>query len=510
MKVSSLYRAVCCALALLVLVALAACVAPPLSRPPGNAALIAVQTAAPTEQAPTAAPAQSAPAPKSAPVVSAQQAAFMKALEDQGFFVQSGQMTQLNVLDLCCSGQLPSCNAFNADAPYKGVLLPKAPGQTVESSVPWSFRMNEKAALVIVGKTPPSMAYFSYEPWLNLQGDPQGGKGMILNANIGDAINNLTVNTDGPKTDPFDRSMIIVVTEDQGVDSRVRAAAGVAGYDQGIVNTSVLPGALLHLGPGAHDDEISLLHRVYLPKSQQDLDAYINTPQLALRVTLTDTVPAAPFPAPDLRVRGTGTTEMGLMPALQELRQAILKKYSNLKGADLKTSVWLTDGYDGLQTQVNEYLPTRDTIYLRTDPIFNLTDDPNSFAIIYGVNHAATGKATYGNASAYPAPNLLLGVASVNSSKYAGTAAAYLPGNRQAESLYVWKVARNCAGDPQCLEVKLNRACSRLNLNDQTGLWLGFRMYLEPQTAVGPAFTEVIYDRALLFGPTAGQITPKP
>lgn len=39
---------------------------------------------------------------------------------------------------------------------------------------------------------------------------------------------------------------------------------------------------------------------------------------------------------------------------------------------------------------------TRDTAYLRTDP-FKLNDDPNEFAIIYGINHAATGKATYSN-----------------------------------------------------------------------------------------------------------------
>jgi hypothetical protein len=30
-------------------------------------------------------------------------------------------------------------------------------------------------------------------------------------------------------------------------------------------------------------------------------------------------------------------------------------------------------------------------------------------------------------------------------------------------------------------------------------MWLGFRLYLEPESNVGPAFAEVIYDRAILF-----------
>jgi hypothetical protein len=502
----SFLRVLGCVLAFLVL---AACVAPAGPLPaPAVLATPATTAAQPTSSA--AAPAI-ATAAQATPVVSAQERALMQALEDQGFTVQTGQMTIVSPLQLCCSGQMPTCQAFNADATYMGVLLPKAPGQTVEPALPWSFRLGANAALVVVGKTPPHMAYFSYEPWLNIQGNQQGGKGRILNANIGDAINNLTINTSGPKTDPYNRDTIIVVTADQGVDSRVRAAVGAAGYNQGIVNTSVLPRSLLQLGSTAQSDELTLLHRVYLPASQADFDTYLNTPKLALRVTLRDpAAPRAPFPAPNLRVRGTGTTEVDLMPAVEDLRQAILKKYGDLKGVDLTTSVWLTDGYDGLQRGVNEYQPTRDTIYLRTDPLFSLMDDPNSFAIIYGVNHQATGKATYGNASLYADPSLLLGLVSVDSSRYVGSAADYLPDDPQAALLYAWKVARNCRGDPHCLEVKQTMACPRLNLDDQTALWFGFRMYMEPETAAGPAFTEVLYDRALLFGPTAAQVTPAP
>ncbi len=35
--------------------------------------------------------------------------------------------------------------------------------------------------------------------------------------------------------------------------------------------------------------------------------------------------------------------------------------------------------------------------------------------------------------------------------------------------------------------------------NVRPDMWMGFRAYLEPSTAVGPAFTEITYDRAIVF-----------
>lgn len=427
--------------------------------------------------------------------------ALIAALEQQGFSVQQGQLTQFSLVPLCCEGKIPSCLANNAGAPYMVARMPRAPGQTSDTLLPWLFRLGVNEAIVIVAKTPPPMAYFSYEPFGNIVHAHRNGDPQILGANLGDAINNLTIRTSGPANDPFNRDAIVVITADQGVDSRVRAAAGVAGYPDDIVNTSVIPAALVRLGVDDDADEFSLLHRVFLPESQAALEEYLSAPQLALRVTLQEGFTSAPFPVPDLRVRGTGTTEMDLMPAVEDLRAAILDKYGDLAATELTTSVWLPDGFDGIQRDVNLYLPTRDTVYLRTDPLSKLPDGPDDFVIVYGANHEATGKATYSNLSVYADPTLLLGVAGENSRRFAGSAATYLPDHPQVESLYAWKVARDCHGEPQCLEVKLAQPCAKLDLNDETELWLAFRLYLEQRTRVGPAFTEVIYDRAIVFSP---------
>ena len=190
---------------------------------------------------------------------------------------------------------------------------------------------------------------------------------------------------------------------------------------------------------------------------------------------------------------------MDLMPAVEALRQAILARHNSVPREEQTTEVWLTDGYDGLQRGIDLWGPSRDTVYLRTTPEFRL--GPNDFVIVYGANHEATGKATYANAGVYAGhdiygQDLLLGLVSEQSGKFRGSARDYLAD--APDTLYAWKFARNCRGDAHCTPI--TTTCARLNLDeDPPDMWMGFRAYLEPSTAVGPAFTEIVYDRAIVF-----------
>lgn len=437
--------------------------------------------------------------PRATPATGGDVNAFKAALEKDGFTVQEGQLVKFDLVPLCCAGKTPTCMANNAGAPYMTFLLPKAPAQTAENTLPWVFRLGADEAAIIVGRTPPPMAYYSYQPFRMIVYSEREAAPKIIFEPLGDTINNLAIQTDGPAVEPFNRNVLIIITADRGVDKRVRAAAGAAGYPAGLVNTSVVPTALTRLGVDQQSDEFALVHRMFLPSQEQAMVDYQNTPQVVLRITPKTSGPRDPFPVPELRVRGTGSTEMDLLPAVEDLRKAILAKHSGWSATELTTSVWLTDGYDGMQREINQYGPTRDTLYLRTDPFFKLTDSPDDFVLVYGVNHEATGKATYSNLSVYADPNLLLGMVSENSRRFAGSAKDYLPNHPQADKLYAWKVARNCQGDPHCLEVKLSVDCARLSLDALPDLWMAFRAYLEPKTKVGPAFTEVAYDRAIHF-----------
>jgi len=198
-----------------------------------------------------------------------------------------------------------------------------------------------------------------------------------------------------------------------------------------------------------------------------------------------------------LRVRGTGLTEADLMPSLGNLRQAILDKNPGYVPTEYTTQIWLTEWLDGIQRKVNLIGESRDTTYLKTSAGFTLSDD--EFLIIYGVNHQATGKATYSNFTIYQEAKDL-GISAVNSPVFSGSAIDYIPGDTYAPYLYAWKAAFNCGDDPQCLKIEIPaylQPCSNVDLTQN--LFVGFRAYLEPATAVGPTSTELLYDQVIKF-----------
>lgn len=427
--------------------------------------------------------------------------ALKAALEEAGFIVQEGQLETVDVIGLCCSGMLPSCYANNAGAPYMLYRIPLAPGQDVQNAQPWSYRLRPDEAIILVGRTPPDIVYFSYQTFATNRFFAEEGARRRIYACIGDAVNNMSLHAEFAGSSPFRQPFLLVSTADRGIDARIRAAAVTSGYPAGAVITDAIPSAILRLGLDYESDELSLLHRMALPSDPEALAAYLQAPQVVLRVTPAEPASLDPFPTPALRVRGTGTTEMDLMPAVEELRGAILAEYPDLDATELTTSVWLEDGFDGLQRGIDRYGPTRDALYLWTQPFFQLLDDPDSFVIVYGVDHAATGKATYASASLYADPGaLFMGISGVTTESWAGTGERYLPDHPQAHLLYAYRISRRCDGGANCLEVRLE-GCQGLSLDSLPDLWICFRAYLEPATLVGPAFAEIVYDRAIVFGP---------
>lgn len=445
--------------------------------------------------------------PRATPATGGDVNTFKAALEKDGFTVQEGQIIPIDVLSLCCAGQIPTCLGFNPIAPYKSVRLPKAPGQTTASSFPWVFRLGANEAVILVGRTPPPMAYFSYDSYVMTRYSNKENARKVIFGNLGDTISNLTVSTGGPAQDPFNREVLVVYTADQGIDGRIRKAAGSAGYPANTINTGVIPAALARLGLDDKADELGIVHRISLPQPGQEaaFAEYLKTPRLALRVTLKEPGTPNPFPLPVLRVRGTGKTEMALTPAVEALRQAILARYSNLQATELTTEVVPGQEYECLQKEINGYGPTRDSLYLRSDSTFRLPDSPDDFLIVYGVNHEALGKAAYASLNVYE-DSLVAGVAGDHSRRYAGSARDYLPAHPQADQLYAWKLARDCRGDPHCREVKMEN-CAKIALDKLPDLLLVWRLYQERETRLGPASGEVIYDQVILFSPATSTPT---
>jgi len=441
--------------------------------------------------------------------------AFQAALEADGFTVQEGKLETFDVIAMYNAGLIPSCYGNNAQAPYMCYKLPVAPGQTTNNTVSdspikpenaglWAdYRLRPDEAIVFIGMTPPECSYFSYCSYIAVRYYPDEGQARRVFGSLGDPLNNMTIGTEGTPNgeegDVFGQNTVIICTADKGIDGRVRDSLASAGYSMDIVNTDVIPPGLVKMGLDAEDDTFILLHRLaFFTDEQAGADYMASEQGTVFRLTPGGDTQLEPFEVPELRVRGTGdTAELDLLGALQELHQAILDKYGNLRATELKTSIWLLQGYDAIQTGTDALGDNNDTVYLRTDN-FTLGDDPQEFLIVYGVNHTAIGKYSYNNFSIYGA-DIMNGIAGRENVTLAGSAEEYLPDNPAAQYLYACKVARDSGGDPNVVEIPTGPGAYGIPLDVQA--FLGYRIYLEKETKTGPFWFELLYDRVIKFSP---------
>jgi len=463
--------------------------------------------------------------------------AFKQALEKDGFTVQQGSIGYLDLIKLYDRGVLPAAYGNNPSTKYLTYFVPPAPGYKVPAlfakitaalgvtknvSAFWNIRPDE--AIVFVGRTPPECRYFSYDHYLLSK--TYGNETRWLFAPLGDTVNNLDINTEGTSDglpgNPYNQTTVIVATADRGIDQRIRSAALSAGYSGDIFNTQVLPSSTLNMGLENSSDNFIMLIRPALYKDIQAGDNYLNnTPATVFRITPNQTTELDPYNYPELRVRGTGKTEFDLMNDLEQLRKAILNKYSDLNATELPTSMAVPIGNDAIQRGIDGVGPDNDACYLWTSnrtfdlptppfpnlslynnlilhPAITLGNDTNEFIIVYGVNHVATGKATYTNIVPYGAEGWN-GVGAIHDADFNGTAEEYLPDNPNAKYLYVYKIARNRNGDPHCFEVPTGPGAYGIGLDQP--LFIAWRIYLEKATKTGPSYSEIVYDRAIKFSP---------
>lgn len=463
--------------------------------------------------------------------------AFKLALEQDGFSVQQGGLGNFDFMKLYDSGVLPSAYGNNPATQYLVYLVPPASGQEVTGKISeitkelgvtakvtpfWSIRPDE--AVIFVGKTPPECRYFSFDQFL-MERTYENETRWIF-APFCDTVNNLVIKTEGTLEgspgNPYNQTTILVSTADRGINQRIRAAAQSAGYSDGIINTLALPSGLLNLGLENNSDTFAVFFRPSLFEDKQAGDDYIaNKPATVFRITPNKSVELDPYDMPELRIRGTGTTEFDLIDDLEELRIAILNKYSMLNTTELPVSQAVPTGSDAIQRGIDGFGPTNDACYLWSasqtpslptppfpdiskyysylqDSSITLGNDTKEFIIVYGVNHVATGKAIYENFVPYGA-DIWNGVGMITDVDFNGTAEEYIPDNPNAKYLYAYKISRNCDGDANCYELPYGMGGYGIDLDQP--LFIGWRMYLENSTKTGPSYSEIVYDRAIKFDP---------
>ena len=416
----------------------------------------------------------------------------LQVLSNDGFDARQGQFRILDPVSMACIDRgdgkpyIPS-TWYNNVQPYMSIVLPgfvsdSVPWEKVRRAIPVNYLLRQDEAILIVGSTPPPMAYYSFQTMLFARHNPAtynsdpalGGFFRPYQATVaylGDTVNSLTVRTTG--STPYSRPMAFISTGNRQTQDRIRAALRAAGYADAVINTETLPPSLVRFGYETGDQFLFTMRLAITAGGDQVFENFEKSVQAGnvmqvFRVRPKTEFPSDPLPAPVLRTRGTGQTEMDLYPTMEKLRQAILAHFGagfNAEELDTFLPDSIPEGYPALQRGVAYMGPGRDgSAGYGRDANYWVSDwfdlPPDAFAILYGVDHAATGKATYSSAAVYLDKTIAAGVSDANSGDWAKTpdsATSYAPGEPGIEKFYVWKVARNCNGEPTCLEARLLR-----------------------------------------------------
>lgn len=419
------------------------------------------------------------------------------ALETAGFDVSTGAVELVDLSSCCAAGS--SCSGNNPTSPYGIVYLPRAPGQTVPNEderpdgLAGNWRLRADEAVVLVGVTPPAVAYWGWTPYLFSRERPGGGRAPVF-ASLSETMNVATQPVDAePGAPRFGAPFAIVWTSDATTDAGVRAALAAAGVAARGTGTMPLDSSVVRFGLDAPDDTLGILLRTALFEDDAAGAAWLaDIPVRALRVTPRSVLAADPLPPPPSRARDLSRSEAALEPAVDRLEAAIRASVPGRTIRDVMVSTGEPDPMQCIDMLTFCAGDNRDTVY-PASALFRL--EPGDSLYVLGVDHEATGKATYANASIY-AIDHLVGLESVTSRAWVGTAEAFLPGDADADELFVWRFARDCGGDPACTVITTD-ACPD-GAPTTALLNVTFRAYLEPTTSTRPDASMLVRERALL------------
>ena len=185
----------------------------------------------------------------------------LQRLGRDGFEVQQGRLQLLDAVKHACGGAIPTA-FYNNVQPYMVAMLPGA----ITDPVPWektkralfpAYLLRQDEAILLVGSTPPPMAYFSFQTFLFMRYNPDsynydpatGGffrPYEVPFAYLGDTVNSLTIHTTGRT--PYNRPMVLISTGSRRTQERLRASLHTAGYPDAVVNTETLPYPLIRFG----------------------------------------------------------------------------------------------------------------------------------------------------------------------------------------------------------------------------------------------------------------------
>lgn len=477
--------------------------------------------------------------------------ALRSQLEDAGFLVQDGMLYEFDTLKLASEGKLLTCFGNNAGSTYLILNVPPAPDQNAApgnaergwegemesafddpnvenypenpyfSPAGMAFKLRQDEAIVVVTPLPGTCKYWSFiaydmfgkqlegKDYSNEKayfgfGNEESGYYHTIFASIGWPVNLLNAKHDGDS--PFGTNAVLVLCANRTVRDSISACLTAAGYPESMVNVMEIPADTYRMGLERGKDTFSIFGRVSQPEDREAFDTYLeNLPETATvyRVSPREEVPASTFELQTLQTRGSGVHEAARLnhssERLDAIREAIIAKYADeYDYEEFSTDIGITDGLTAYMKDADAQGDVLDAAYLNTGD-FTLNSD-DDFVVVYGVNHATTGKAHYFNAVLHERP-LINGVCSVYNSMLPGSAAEYLgDAAEEADGYYVYKMARTQMDDYTAIipYATGNEDGRFYGVDNGSTVFVLFRLYLD-ETGIGASYYELINDRAIVF-----------
>jgi hypothetical protein len=339
----------------------------------------------------------------------------------------------------------------------------------------WTYRLGEREALVVMGRLPPTGAYFSVMTYaFTRQGAPDTSQPLyqaltepfmrsmvfltspnpsraIVFSSVGDSNNNVVIERQSGAA--FGQERFFVITSDAGLARDLTEALLRAGVsDRNQVFAEHISPQIARLGLGSEADDFMTLIRYSEPKDKAAGDQWRQQlPLVVLRVRDTNiTRQAEPYSAPPREER-VARSELELANDVEKLAQGIKETWGQSGAATGKfqSLLLMIDllGEHCLQR-------TRDCLGDNSDADYQISPTENldggQVLAVVGTLGTMTGNATYVSLSVNWIPPLQ-GVLNVSDKQLQGTAAAFGVGG--ADKLYVHYFARDCSGLENCTEV---------------------------------------------------------
>lgn len=296
---------------------------------------------------------------------------------------------------------LPTCFYQNPDTPYGRPIIPSTKPLPALDLFFGAMYLTLLEGVVIMGKVPSNVKYWSFIPYLWKVGGPTG---FTVFASLSDGFSNFD-------TQIPNGQVAIIATRNKIVFERERDyLLSTPGF-----NATIIP--LYFTDIVTDNDLVTILSRATIFPSETALQSYIQVPGLTTyKVTYTDlpvvTVPVSVPNQPtkpggiNLRALPLDQSEITIVPEFDAYTAEVLKNFNvsseiplrPFLSASLPNNTPYNNGYQCIANRLPCFGDNRQTYYGTGDP-FEVAEQED--VLIVAVNHAATGRAFYAQVALY-------------------------------------------------------------------------------------------------------------